>query len=198
MRLPHACGEHVLWQVAAVAGPAQSRLSARSSDNDYGLPDCHAFAVVTFANLDFPADSKVDMWYSIFANNIEKRYWSDTIRMPLTGGIYPFSSLSTYYDFPPYNIPSTDSIVVPLSSDPAPALRYGCLFRYWSWQFGDWEPSLCRLWCDHTIAMTPEKWATFNETVSCPLLGAQCLSGPAFRYSPSVTVNVRGFVTSLP
>jgi hypothetical protein len=201
VRLPHACGEHVLWQVAAIAGPAQSRLSARSSDNDYDLSDCHTFAVVTFQTLDFPADTDVDMWYSIFANNIEKRYWSDTIRMPLTGGIYTFTYLSGwphYYDFPPHNIPSTDSIVVPLSSDPSPALRYGSLFRYWSWEFGYWEPSLCRRWCDRTIAMTPEEWATFNETFSCPLQAAQCTAVPAFRYIPSVTVNVRGFVTSLP
>ena len=141
VRLPHSCGEHVLWQVAAIAGPAQSRLSARSPDNDYDLPECHAFAVITFETLDFPADNKVDIWYSIFANNIEKRYWSDTIRMPLTGGTYTFRYLSGWphaYDFPPYNIPSTDSIVVPLSSDPSPSLRYGCLFRYWSWEFGLW------------------------------------------------------------
>ncbi len=202
VRLPYSCGQHVLWQVAAIAGPAQSRMSARSPDNDYDLPGCQLFAVVTFKTLDFPADSTADMWYSIFANSIEKRYWSDDISMPLRRGTHTFRDLSGwphYYDWPPYNIPSTDSIVVPLSSDLSPSLRYGCLFRYWSWMFGYWEPALCRHWCDNTISMTREEWAGFNSTVSCTLRAAECtIPRPAFRYLPKVEMNVRGFAAPLP
>ena len=202
VRIPQSCGEHITWQVAAIAGPAQSRLSARSPDNDYDLPNCPLYAVITFKTLDFPADSTADIWYSIFANSIEKRYWSDDISMPLRGGTHTFKYLSGWpraYDLPPHNIPSTDSIVVPLSSDPSPSLRYGCLFRYWSWMFGYWEPALCRHWCDNTISMPREEWAGFNSTVSCTLRAAECtIPRPAFRYAPKVEMNVRGFAAPLP
>jgi hypothetical protein len=58
VRLPQSCGGHVSWQVAAIAGPAQSRLSARSPDNDHDLPKCEVQARVKFdaINLDWSVD----------------------------------------------------------------------------------------------------------------------------------------------
>jgi hypothetical protein len=58
VRLPQACGGHVSWQVAAIAGPARSRLSVRSPDNDYDLPKCEVQARVKFdaINLDWSVD----------------------------------------------------------------------------------------------------------------------------------------------
>jgi hypothetical protein len=58
VRLPHSCGEHVLWQVAAIAGPAQSRLSAPSPYNDYDQPKCDIQARVKFEEirLDWSSD----------------------------------------------------------------------------------------------------------------------------------------------
>jgi len=58
VRLPQSCGEHISWQVAAIAGPAQSRLSALLPDNDYDLPKCEVQARVKFdaINLDWSMD----------------------------------------------------------------------------------------------------------------------------------------------
>jgi hypothetical protein len=198
VRLPQSCGQHVLWQVAAIAGPAQSRLSARSPDNEYDLPDCQLFAVVTFETLEMSSDDKVDTWYSIYANNIEKRYWNDTFRMPLTRGTHTFRDLSTwphYYDWPPYNIPSTDTIVVPLSSDPSPSLSLGYDFRYWCW-FGGWEDDLCWFEYSHDMSMTREEWARFDSDVRS--WAGSVNSNPPSRVDGDVKAHVRGFATPLP
>jgi hypothetical protein len=193
VRLPHSCGQHVLWQVAAIAGPAQSRLSDRSPDNEYKQPECHIFAVVTFKTLELITDDKVDTWFSIFANNIEKRYWSDTIHMPVRTGTYAFRDLSSYYDFPPYNIPSTDSIVVPLSSDPSPSLDFGCDFRRWAWDSYIWDYSICPFGGREAISMTEEEWAKFNHDFTLHMRPGVCMDG-----SGTVQVNVRGFAAPLP
>jgi LysM repeat protein len=198
VRLPQSCGEHVFWQVAAIAGPAQSRLSARSPDSDYDLPDCQLFAVVTFNTLEMSSDDTVDTWYSIYANNIEKRYWNDTFRMPLTRGTYTFRDLSAwphYYDWPPYNVPSTDSIVVPLSSDPSPSLSLGYDFRYWCWFWG-LEDDLCWFEGSHDISMTREEWTRFEGDVGS-WAGSVNSNSPS-RVDGYVRAHVRGFATPLP
>jgi hypothetical protein len=207
VRLPQSCGQHVSWQVAAIAGPAQSRLSARSPDNDYDLPDCQLFAVVTFTTLELdwetfhgePDDKyegeKLDVWYSLYANNIEKRYWNDTFRIPLTAGTYTFRDLSNwphYYDWPPYNIPSTDSIVVPLSSDPSPSLSLGSHFRHWC-GLRAWEDAICSFKNDEDMSMTREEWMRFDSDF--PLDPSSC---GLPRLDHWVTVHVRGFATPLP
>jgi hypothetical protein len=45
--LPQECGQHIRWQVRAVAGQAQSGLSALTSDNDYILPPCSGYVMLT-------------------------------------------------------------------------------------------------------------------------------------------------------
>ncbi|MGB3905910.1 MAG: Ig-like domain-containing protein, partial [Anaerolineae bacterium] len=56
VRLPKACGGRISWQVRAVAGQAQSNLSALTPDNDYDLPQCPEYAMVTFHAIEFEED----------------------------------------------------------------------------------------------------------------------------------------------
>jgi len=53
VRLPTLCGGRISWQVRAVAGEAQSNLSALTPDNDYDLPQCPNYAMVTFDSIEF-------------------------------------------------------------------------------------------------------------------------------------------------
>ena len=80
VRLPQSCGGHVLWQVAAIAGPAQSRLSARSPDNEYDLPKCEVQARVKFdaINLDWSVDDggRCDILEAYFLLEVNGAYRS--------------------------------------------------------------------------------------------------------------------------
>jgi hypothetical protein len=150
--------------------------------------------VITFKTLEMLSDDKVDTWYSIYASSIEKRYWNDTFRIPLTAGTYTFRDLSNwphYYDWPPYNIPSTDSIVVPLSSDPSPSLHFGFSFSYWAWT--GWEDEICGFDGTETISMTQEEWAKFNGSFHWAMGPWWCMDGSGHVYA-----NVRGFAAPLP
>jgi hypothetical protein len=48
VRLPHRCGDHIRWQVAAIAGEAQSRLS---DPYEYDQPKCQLLARVKFQKI---------------------------------------------------------------------------------------------------------------------------------------------------
>jgi hypothetical protein len=47
VRLPTVCGRRISWQVRAVAGQAQSGLSALTPDNEYDLPPCYGYLMET-------------------------------------------------------------------------------------------------------------------------------------------------------
>ncbi len=117
------CGKHLRWQVAANAGPAQSRLS---EPLEYDLPPCEVYAMVEFIDIyllctadsapdcmyvQYPASLRetLDVYYDLSVNSTTARHWGGTLFVPMTAGFSNFSDLGAYYwePFP-------DTIVVPI------------------------------------------------------------------------------------
>ncbi len=203
IRLPALCGKHIKWQVSAVAGEAESKLSAPF---EYDQPECPLFAEVKFnwVEISFsdvgapnlPIGGKhcdqIDTWYWIWANDRSKAYWGGTFFMPLTCQRYTFKDISGWpqaYNFPPYNVPGTDTIVVPLEGV-KPTLRLGAQFGYDNFwgepgYFGNHSPL-------PTLAMTREEWAKFQQTFEYWGSGAPG-GGIKTGVSAQLNVTVRGF-----
>jgi hypothetical protein len=81
VRLPKDCGQHITWQVRAIAGEAQSKLSAlKKPDNDYDLPKCPVpmYAMVKFDKITFIDDcDDLDLYWYLKLNGVTKQfYWS--------------------------------------------------------------------------------------------------------------------------
>ncbi|TKJ28598.1 MAG: hypothetical protein CEE40_11315 [Chloroflexi bacterium B3_Chlor] len=78
VRLPKDCGGRISWQVRAVAGQAQSNLSALSPDNDYDLPQCPEYAMVTFHAIKFEEDcDDLDPAWLLELNGQTKQFYED-------------------------------------------------------------------------------------------------------------------------
>jgi LysM repeat protein len=62
VRLPKLCGGRISWQVRAIAGEAQSLLSARTPKSDYTLPSCpeQGYAMVKFHSIGIHFADYVD------------------------------------------------------------------------------------------------------------------------------------------
>jgi hypothetical protein len=80
VRLPKNCGMHITWRVRAVAGQAQSRLSAAGKENDYDLPKCPEpmYAMVKFNTITFIRNcDDLNLHWSLRVNGVTKSfYWS--------------------------------------------------------------------------------------------------------------------------
>jgi hypothetical protein len=80
VRLPKDCGMHITWKVRAIAGEAQSKLSAPAKENDYDLPKCPLpmYAMVKFNTISFIDDcDDLDLyWYLTVAGVTKQFYWS--------------------------------------------------------------------------------------------------------------------------
>jgi hypothetical protein len=122
VRLPRVCGGRITWQVRAVAGQAQSNLSALSPENDYGLPQCPEYAMVTFYAIQFEEDcDDLDPAWLFELNGQTKQFYEDcdtgfgTMCMRKGPhfeddcGPYSFASLGQGMD------PHPDTIVVPIT-----------------------------------------------------------------------------------
>ena len=124
VRLPQECGSRISWQVRAVAGEAQSSLSALTPDNDYDLPVCPEYAMVTFRAIYFGEDFDEDCdfypgWF-LELNGRVKQFHESCDAGPFTGcmirggrltdcGTHSLASWGEGMD------PHPDTIVVPLS-----------------------------------------------------------------------------------
>ena len=80
VRVPKNCGMHITWRVRAVAGQAQSKLSAAAKENDYDLPKCPEpmYAMVKFNTITFIRNcDDLDLYWSLRVNGVTKSfYWS--------------------------------------------------------------------------------------------------------------------------
>jgi LysM repeat protein len=72
--LPQECGGRISWQVRAVAGQAQSRLSELSPDNTYGLPQCPEYAMVKFHSVEFGDDCDFHPAWLLELNGRNKQF----------------------------------------------------------------------------------------------------------------------------
>jgi hypothetical protein len=169
VNLGTSCGERLSWQVVAVAGLAQSNLSAPL---EYDLPKCPLYAHVTFKTislfdvrdswgLDFrnkPCDT-IEAWLAIYANDKKRTggsWWADLYTGPkaaeMTCGPYTFKQLFQLW----YNEPNPDVLVVPLYGE-NPELTFATRFQSTSenvGSFANWKK---------TISMPCDQWAKFNQ-----------------------------------
>jgi len=117
--LPQECGGRISWQVRAVAGQAQSNLSALSKDNDYDLPQCPEYAMVTWHSIQFEEDCDFYPAWFLELNGRTKQFHESCDTDAFTGcmirggriadcGPHSFASLGEGMD------PYPDTIVVPI------------------------------------------------------------------------------------
>ncbi len=119
------CGKHMRWEVAANAGPAQSRLS---DPLEYDLPPCDMYAMVEFrelyvkctadnnlydCNLTPMINDKLDTYYNLSVNSTTQSHWGGNFFIPVQVGQIKFADIGAYY-----LKPFPDTIVVPILSDP--------------------------------------------------------------------------------
>jgi hypothetical protein len=118
--LPTDCGQHIRWQVRAVAGQAQSGLSALTPDNDYDLPQCPEYVMVKFNAFQVDQDCDTYPAWFLELNGQVKQFHDSCDTGPFEGcmirggrlpdcGWHHFSELGAGMD------PHPDTIVVPLS-----------------------------------------------------------------------------------
>jgi hypothetical protein len=120
VRLPRLCGDHISWQVRAVAGQAQSNLSALTEENDYDLPQCPEYAMVTFDSIQFEEDCDFYPAWFFEVNGVVKEFYGSCDAGSFTGcllkglnlggncGPHWFDSWGEGMD------PHPDTVVVPL------------------------------------------------------------------------------------
>jgi LysM repeat protein len=119
--LPRECGGHISWQVRAVAGQAQSTLSALTPDNDYDLPRCPAYAMVTFQGIQFEEDCDFYPAWFLSVNGQVKEFNASCDTGAFTGclirGLNLRGNCGPHYfaDWGEGMDPYPDTIVVPIS-----------------------------------------------------------------------------------
>jgi hypothetical protein len=119
--LPRKCGAHISWQVRAVAGQAQSALSALTPDNDYDLPQCPQYAMVTFHGIQFDEDCDFYPAWLLSVNGQVKEFYASCDTGAFTGCLV--KGLNLGGDCGPHFFelwglnrdPHPDTIVVPIS-----------------------------------------------------------------------------------
>ena len=202
VHLPARCGQHVKWQITARHGEAES---IRSVPAEYDQAECKLYAEVTFnwvevgfadtglPNLPIGGQhcDKFDTWFAIFANDRAKSYWGGNFFMPMTCGRTTFRSLTGWpdqYNFAPYNVPATDTLLVPLDG-PKPTLRFGAQFAYDNFlgeqgMFGNHSPV-------PPIVRTRDEWAKFQQTFE--YYGSQAPGSIKSGITAVLNVSVRGY-----
>jgi len=121
VRLPQECGGHISWQVRAVAGEAQSALSALAPDNDYDLPHCPHYAMVRFYGMQFEEDCDFYPAWWLSVNGQVKEFNASCDTGAFTGCLIRGLDLSGncgphyFADWGAGMDPYPDTIVVPIS-----------------------------------------------------------------------------------
>ena len=190
VRLPAVCGGHIRWQVRAVAGEAQSNLSALSEDNDYDLPQCPEYAMVKFHSFMLEEDCDFYPAWLLALNGQTKQFYEGCDAGAWSGcllrgghiadcGPHSFASLGQGMD------PYPDTIVVPIfpgeihlevkaalwdrSSD-------DIVYANWDpWDFSSLEEAQQKVGCgkDTRYATLPYTLYIFPqaEGLNCPVTG---------------------------
>ncbi len=119
VRLPQECGSRVSWQVRAVAGEAQSSLSALTPDNDYDLPVCPEYAMVTFHSIEFEEDCDFHPAWLLGLNGRTKQFHDSCDAGPFTscmirGGRVADCGPHSFVSWGEGMDPQPDTIVVPV------------------------------------------------------------------------------------
>jgi len=148
VRLPRECGGHISWQVRAVAGQAQSRLSALTPDNDYDLPLCPEYAMVTFDAIRLEEDCSFHPAWFLELNGEVKQFYEGCDTGAFTGclirGLHTQGNCGPHY-FATWGEgmhPHPDTIVVPL---PTGQIHLETKVAVWDRSSGDmvaahWQP----------------------------------------------------------
>jgi LysM repeat protein len=119
--LPRKCGAHISWQVRAIAGQAQSTLSALTPDNDYDLPQCPEYAMVNFYGIQFEEDCDFYPAWFLSVNGQVKEFNASCDTGAFTGclikGLNLRGNCGPHYfaDWGAEMDPYPDTIVVPIS-----------------------------------------------------------------------------------
>jgi len=121
VRLPRLCGGHISWQVRAVAGQAQSNLSALREENDYDLPQCPEYAMVTFDVIQFEEDCDFYPAWFFEVNGEFKEFYGSCDAGSFTGCL--LKGLNLGGDCGPHSFaswgqgmdPHPNAVVVPLA-----------------------------------------------------------------------------------
>jgi hypothetical protein len=91
VRLPEDCGMHITWQVRAVSGQAQSKLSAAAKENDYDLPKCPEpmYAMVKFNTITFIRNcDDLDLYWGFRVNGVAKSFYFSCEPHPVGPGCW--------------------------------------------------------------------------------------------------------------
>jgi len=136
--LPGECGRHIKWQVAAVAGEAQSNLSAPF---EYDMAECGIYVRVWFDTIRLRDTSDglcrgcctLQAYYNISANTVGKKFWGPNFFMPMECGSYYFR------DIAPPGEPHPDVLTVAMGSDQSKPIDLWVRTRFWD--HDTWDPN---------------------------------------------------------
>lgn len=175
--LPYGCGQHVRWEVAAVAGDRQSALS---TPLEYDLPVCALIAVIKFKSIAIgevdngvgllpgmswnPCDT-IGASFGIYVNNFHRlagRWYADMWTGPadyqLNCGVYTFDQL--FRAFPEYqNVSEPDTVRVILKGE-QPSITFATRFMY----DNSWGEPTNFAMGNKTISMPYEQWKSYKNT----------------------------------
>ncbi|MGB3904087.1 MAG: hypothetical protein WBB22_04130, partial [Anaerolineae bacterium] len=158
VHVPTMCGRTFRWQVAAVSGQAQSSFSA---SYDYHSEPCPVQVEVQFKELRIlcsenywfhwtcPNCGEVGTWWTLFANDQQRKSYYSNLRFVLKCGTYKISQI---------DMNEEDTLVVSISSSD-PTLQVGSRFYYMN-HYG--EPRNFQ-YARRTITMPLEKWKTYDQ-----------------------------------
>jgi hypothetical protein len=81
VRLPTVCGRRISWQVRAVAGQAQSGLSALTPNNEYDLPPCYGYLMETTKSIPL-------LWWDTLHEDCDPFYPAWLLQLNGQGRVY--------------------------------------------------------------------------------------------------------------
>jgi hypothetical protein len=119
---PGECGRHISWQVAAVAGEAQSALSAPFQ---YDQPDCQMYVRVRFEDIRLHdcrdgtcfGNCTLHVYYRISVNEEAKPFWNAQFPRTMSCSIHSFADLAGWYKTHGYDL-CPDEITIPVAAYP--------------------------------------------------------------------------------
>ena len=157
--LPTACGRRQRWQVAAVAGERQSRLSGAY---EYRTPECPVSVEVEFKEIEVkcvdtnwfhpacPSCDTVECWFRVFANDQSAGRFSFNFPMKLSCETWKINWV-------PWPNPPNSTLTVQISPDNT-SLHFGS-----RWFYVNFLGELAKFQqASKTINMTLEEWKTYQ------------------------------------
>ncbi len=158
VKLVTFCGKTYRWQVVALAGDAQSPLSA---PYDFHSWACPVMVEVQFKELDIscaenyyihytcPNCGDVGAWWTLYANDKQRKSYYSNWRFVLTCGVYPIAQIDEH---------KGDTLMVAIQESD-PTLKVGSWFYY----MGRWGEPRKFQYASRTITMPLDRWLTFDQ-----------------------------------